>query len=341
MDSYTRLINILKSEEFKNYIYTYYQEYIDKLNKELKKPEVFMKYCRAFIMDIYFKYDYEQRELLADKIEHDGLTETEVDFLVFRLNACMAKPNDHIDKDSEEFFEELAPYKDSKIAKSLEKYRKEIFSVLSREMGVFTIKQIKEGNYYIPQREPGERRMGEYIIGDDEIETIEAAHKASLLVDIGHSLYDDVEYTQRPSILGGIEIDKRIKCDYEKADIDGLGNFVFDTLKDAPKIEVDIVFEDGIMMKYHLGNIRKEPYTIDEMMAYIYADITRLLEEEGYDEKNIDTIDSHSFDMIIEDACIEISAQTDFLSEIYSKKMIDKAKQYIKRLTKIAQDENL
>lgn len=340
MDSYTRLVNVLKSDVFQKYIYTNYKEYIDKLKKDLRKPEVFMKYCRAFIMDLYFHYDDEKREMLVDKIVHDGLTETEVDFLVFRLNACMAKPNDHIDEESEEFFEELDPYKDKPLAKSLSKYREDIFSVLSREMGVFTIKQIKEGDYHIPQRD-AEGRMGEYFLGDDEIQTIEAAHKASVLVDLGHSLYDDIEYTKRPSILGGIAIDKKITCDYEKADSDGLGNLVFNTLKDSPKIEVDIVFEDGIMMQYHLGGIKKKPYTIDEMMTYIYADIARLLEEEGYDEKNIDTIDSHSFDMIIEEACIEISAQSDFLGEIYSKKMIDKAKKYIKRLTKIAKEENL
>lgn len=340
MDSYNRLVKVLKSEEFKDYIYLYYGEYIAKLNEELQKPEIFMKYCRAFIMDLYFQYDDEKREKLVEKIEQDGLTETEVDFLVFRLNAFMAKPNDHIDKESEEFFKELEPYKDTKIAKSFEKHRKEIFGVLSKEMGVFTIKQIKEGDYYIPQRE-SDGRMGEYIISDAEIKILEDAHKASALVDLGHSLYDDVEYTKRPSILGGIEIDKQIICDYEKADRDGLGNLIFNTLKDSPRIEIDIVFEDGIMMQYHLGSIRKQPYTIDEMMTYIYADIARILEGIGFDENNISTIDQKSLYYAIENACIEISAQTDYLSAIYSKQMIDKARQYVKRLTKIAKEENL
>lgn len=340
MDSYTRLLNVLKSDSFKNYIYTNFDEYIDRLNQDLKNPDIFMKYCRAFVVDIYLSLDDDMKNKLVNQIERNGLTDTEMDFLIFNLNACVSKPNDHIDKESEEFFEELEPYKDKPLSKLLTQYRKEIFEVLSREMGVFTINQIKDGDYYIPQKD-SEGRMSEYILDDNEIETIENAHKASLLVDIGHSLYDDIKYTQRPSILGGVVIDKYITCDYEKADNDGLGNIVFDTLKDGPKLEIDIVFEDGIIMQYHKGAIRKKQYTNDEMMTYIYADITRMLEEDGYDENNISTIDPDDLESTITFACMEITAQSDYLGKIYSKKMIDSSKKYVKKLVRIAKEEKL
>jgi hypothetical protein len=38
---------------------------------------------------------------------------------------------------------------------------------------------------------------------------------------------------------------------------------------------------------------------------------------------------------------MEITAQSDYLSEVYSKKMIDSSKQYIKKLVRIVDEEDL
>ena len=340
MDNYTRLLNFLKSEDFKNFIYENYSEYINKLNQELRNPDVFMSYCRAFIIDAYYMIDDDKKNTFVNKIIKKGLLETEIEYLTFRLNACSAKPNDHINKESKKFFAELEPYKDSIISKSLSQYREEIFNMLSEEMRVYTIKQIKDGDYEILERD-SDGRMSEIILEDSEIKTIEAAHKAGELFDLGHILYDDIKYVKRPSILGGFVIDNLITCDYEKADNDGVGNIVFNTLKDRPRYELDIVFEDGIIMQYHQGNIKKKPYTIDQMMTYIYADVTKILKELGFDENNISSIDSDTLMSTIEDACIEVCSQSDFLEEIYSKKMISDSKKYVKKLIKIAKEENL
>lgn len=333
------LIEFLKSDGFESYANTVYNYYSEKLNMNIKGKQ-FATFLKAYVLDIYDNIDDENKNKFIEKIQFFALTAEEIEFLIFKLNACLSKPNDHINKDSEEFFEELESYKDNSIFSSLAQYRKEIFKVLSTEMGVYTIKQIKAGDYHIPEIDL-EGHMGEYFLDDNEIETIEKAHKASLLVDLGHSLYDDIEYIQRPTIFGNIEMDKHITCDYEKADNDGLGNIIFNTLKDEPKIEIDIVFEDGIIMQYHKGNIRRKQYTINEMMTYIYADIVMRLEKLGFDENNISAIDPDELESMIDFACMEITAQSDYLGEIYSKKMIDSSKKYIKKLAKISKEENL
>lgn len=331
-----KLLRFLNSEEFELYANNVFNYYSDQLNESIKMEE-FTSFLKAYILDVYDSIDDENKDKFVKKIRHFALAIEEIEFLIFELNACLSKPNDHIDKESEDFFEELELYKDNPIFNYLIRYKKEIFKVLSREMGLYTINQIKAGDYHIPERD-SEGHMGEYFLDEEEIETIEKAHKAGLLVDIGHSLYDDIEYSQRPTILGNIEIDKHIICDYEKADRDGLGNMVFNTLKDGPKMEMDIVFEDGVLMQYHKGNIRKKPYTIDEMMSYICADIAMRLEKTGFDEN---TIDFDKLKSTITLACMEITAQSDYLSEVYSKKMIDSSKQYIKKLVRIVDEEDL
>lgn len=338
MDSYTRLLKILKSEEFSSYIEETFGIYKEKLKKKIKKEE-FVSIFRAFIVEIYNTIDDEIKEKFVDRINSYGLTEDEVDFIIFKINACISKPNDHIDEDSKEFFNDLESYKNKPIAKSLSKYKNEVFKILSEEMGVYTIKQIKEGDYHLPERQP-DGQMGEYILDEDEIEIIETAHKAGALLDLGHTLYDDVKYVKR-NVLWVELYDKVIKCDYEKADEDGLGNLVFNTLKNGPRFEVDIVFDDGIIIQCHQGNIKRKPYPIDEMLSYIYANVAKILEETGVKDEDVPSMKPDDLSEIIEFSCIEISAQSDSFGEIYSKKMVDNSKKYIKKLVKIAKEENL
>lgn len=341
MNNYSELVKFLKSKDFETFVMNEYSDQIEKLDSKLKKDNIYISYIKAFIIDMYQSLNDEDKGKYVRFVKKYGLTDNEADYIFFNLNSSTANINDHIDEESKEFFDELKSYLDKPIAKMLAKYRNEIFKILSEEMGVFTIEQIKDGNYYIPEKD-SEGKMGEYCLDDSEIEAIEKAHESSLLVNICHSLYDYVKYVPKPSILGnGMVVNKYITCDNDKADIEGLGNLTFNTLKDGPKLETDIVFEDGIIMRYHKGNISKEPYTIDELLSYIYADIAKILEELGFNESNVNSMGMNELNSVIWEACVEIVSQSDFFSQRYSKKMIETSKEYIRSLRKIVKRENL
>lgn len=335
------LLKYLKSNDFELYANSVFSEYSDKLNKEIKKKD-FATILKAYILDMYNIVDDENKDKFVKKIKYSSLTKDEIDYFILRLNACFAEPNAHVNKESEEFFEELESYKDNRLCNELSKYGNEVFEMVAEDLGgLFTIKQIKDGEYYIPHKgENGRPDKYGYLLEDDEIEAIEKAHKAGTLVDVGHSLYDDVNYIPHV-FLGKVSFERQFNCDYEKADEDGLGCFVFHTGKDTPQYKVDIVFEDGVIMSYHKGDIRKNPYNMKDILSYIYADAARELNDMGINESNISSLDPEELRDILLYSGLEIFSQSEFFSEIYSKKMINNSKAYVKKLVKIVNDENL
>lgn len=340
MESRDKLLRILRSEEFRQDAGYIFINYAENLNSKVN-TEQFTTFLKAFILDMYNAKDSEEKkEKFVKRMEHARLEEYEIEYLILKLNTCLSKPNDHIDKESVEFFEELEVYKSDNLCRVLSKYKDATFRMIADDLGgIFTIKQIKDGDYYIVHR--GEnRRIDEfgYTLAEDEIKALEDAHKASALVDIGHSLYDDFTYIPH-EILGKKSYERLINCDYVKADEDGLGSMVFHTGKDTPQYKTDIVFEDGIIMSYHRGDIRKNPYTLDELLSFVYADTARELRDDGVND--ISSMNPEDLKQMLLYSGLEVFSQLESFSKIYSKKMIDDAKVYVKKLGKIVEEENL
>ena len=82
------------------------------------------------------------------------------------------------------------------------------------------------------------------------------------------------------------------------------------------------------------GTIRRKKLTLNQILAYIYADIAMDLEEIGVSDYR--DMDPDEFESTLNYRTLEVFAKSDNLGNIYSKKMIDSSKKYVKKLTDLA-----
>ena len=94
-------------------------------------------------------------------------------------------------------------------------------------------------------------------------------------------------------------------------------------------------------MSYYKGDIRKMPYTIDELMSFVYAHTARELRDDGINENNISDMNPKDLKYMLLYSGLGVFGKLEPFSELYSKKMIDDAKTYVKKLGEIVEEENL
>lgn len=343
MDNLTSLLEVLKSRDFEIEAKLRFNEYSDDLLEEVRNLDLFTKMCRAYLIDEYSKLKTEEeKKAFVSRIERVPLEEEVIEKIIYELNACVSKQNDIVDRKNIEFFNKLKPYLDKPICKELSEYKDQIFEIAQDELGgIFTIQQIKDGDYFIPYLDGtmGVKTLQPYILNEDDIKAFEDAHKAGVLVDLGHQIYDNSEYVIHKKALGDTGVvltnpQREFGCDYEEADKNGLGGMIFTACDDRLKGDFEVVFEDGVIMQYHNGTIRRKKFTLNQILAYIYADIAMELEEIGVSDYR--NMDPDEFESTLNYRTLEVFAKSDNLGNIYSKKMIDSSKKYVKKLTDLA-----
>lgn len=325
-----KLLEVLNSKEFIEFAKERYESKKGLICDKCNNEEVFITYLKAIYVDKFLKADTdEKRKRVILSIPMHHIESTYVLEVIEALNASASSVNEPMHKNDVEYLKKIRQYETDPIFDALSE-RDELIEIIAVEFNEFTyMSDIKEGNY---------ATVAKYRISPEEIKAIEKAVMYPIFNSMMHALYDESVGEEKPN------------SNYEEIENDVLKKMVFHTNKDNPEFE--IILEDGTIVNYYRGDIRIKPFKIDDVIKF--SKLAFICQYYNGPENEIGGIlggsvdqDIDPFDMSLEEfeenmrsAFIEVYGRLYGLDEVYSKKMIEDAKEKVKTMKKIIKEYN-
>ena len=326
MDELDRLIHILNGEEYHELLKNMYLAHKNSLNAKWQNIEddtmvSYLKaYCVAMYMDIK---DERQKELFIVSITLGYALLAICPAFIGQLNTAAAKMAELINTEVLDDLKELSKYSNHPIYKELSKSNKVIANIVKEQHRYLTIEEIKNGKYL----KNGCNPTG-YKITGKEIEMLDRAEKFKKLNVLAHLLYDEREIV-------------KYKSDYNiNNESEMLKKFLMPTHANNP--EYDIIFKDGTIVNYFMGDIRIRPYKFQDVLTYtklFYASHYEKMKEFFNVKENDISIDIAK--QMVKSSFLNVIEMFYCLEDVYTKKMIDNSKEKVLKMKKLVEDYNL
>jgi len=318
------ILNTLNSPDYEELIHNMYLCSEEIINDKWKDEEKFTAYLKAYCIYEFLKTcDERQKGLFLLSLDLGfGFISVFTDFIE-KINATEAKMADLINEDVLEDFKELSLYISNPIYKELSKSNKVIAKIIKEHHKYLTMEEIKSGKYLHSFCNP----TG-YKITGREIEMLDRARKFSKLNTLAHMLYDEKG-------LATYHCDHTIKNDKEI-----LKKFLMNTSSNNP--EYDIIFEDGTIINYFMGNIRVKPYNFQDVITYtklFYA--MHFVEMKEYFNIKDKQISVETAKQMVKSSFVNVIGMLYALEDVYTQKMIDDSKNELVKIKKIVKEYDL
>lgn len=321
MDKIEKVLQLLNSDEIGTEINSLYDLLYTGLKPELHDKELFLRYFKGFILDKYLTLEDEDRTLILNSLTDHQINTGMVEKFIDVFNGSIAKVHDSLDGVTFDYFKSLLKYRNNTILKLLEPYETDFDIITKENNGLLTIDEIKRGEY---------PSVYTYRLDEEEIKQIEMATMVPGIITLVHSLYDDLD-------------DQRLVCNYDDIDDELLRNLVPHTDRKNPNF--NILFPNGIIVNYYMGDIRIRPIRFQDLVFFIklaFVDnyyngdnndtYNFLLEEYNIDSIDYDNVDPELIQILINIASEIVGGQLEALEQTFSQKMIDDAKGNMERI---------
>lgn len=317
MNNIKELIKDLKSNDFLMALEEVYN--FNSADKETPnvKFEEFTSAIRALFVDEYItaRDDDELKNILY-AAEYSDIYAVDADSMYKLLETANSKIGEVIAKD---YFKETMYILDNRfdsMYEDLSNYNNVIANYIKNEYCYFTIKQIKMGNYTRPV---------DYSISQKEMRALENVKFLGPVNRLIHSIYD----------VDGIPWKY---CEYDKIPKDSILNrFAIHTNKENPLFK--IIFEDGTIVEYILGDFRVLPYKFQDILQIAKCLIVEELKEN--DISYIEKIDKSELGEEIKNKSNRAISLLNLLREVYTKKMIDTANRKVEDIKQLVKEYKL
>ena len=326
MDEIQRLINLLNKNEYTELLRNMYKK-----AKEMLKPkwqdiddEIMLSYLKAYCVSMCLDIPEErQRGIFVVSIELGYAFVVVCSSFIDQLNTSEAKMSELVNAEVLDDFKDLSRYINHPIYKELSKSNKAIARIIKEYHKYLTIEEIKNGKYLHSECNP----TG-YKLTGNEIQMIDRANKFKNLNSLAHMLYDEK----------GIV---KYNCDYNiHNEKEVLKKFLMPT--NACNPEYDIIFEDGTIVNYFMGDIRIKPYKFQDVLTYtklFYA--SHFNEMKDFFRVKDNKISADVATKMIKSSYVNISQMFYALEDVYTQKMIDNSKEEIVKMKRIVKEYNL
>lgn len=259
MKNIEKLQKIFESATFREAALEYYERKERFLNDDCKDPSIFIPYLKAAIMDTYMNADEETKEELLEELSYEVI-EPELDIdLIYTINTSVSSEGNKPIRDKDkEYLESLSEHIDDPIYEELSKHNKDIIKCIVRDNGFKFMRDIKPGKTFTSGRKT-------HTFDEEEIKTLERSKFVIPLLNRVHELYDEYEG----------ELDKP-RCNYDAIEDETLKKFAFHT--DKENFEFEIIFDDGTIMNYCMGDIRFKPFnfkTVVKLTKLAFVELYR------------------------------------------------------------------
>ena len=333
MKKYPKIIDALKDKNNKEIITSYYKDLKEYLNKEFQEMDdsLLVSYLMAHIVNLYEAEDDLGKQIFINRI-NNGFTI--IDFMndfVDKINGSKAELGDRVKPEVIPELMELKNYKATDVYKELSKSNKEIAKLIKEKHGYFTMSELKKK----AKEEPPEGVFKPYIISEDELHIIECTKEYGVFNQLAHLLYDEKK-------------GYRYCCDHEiNCEEDELKRLLVNTKHNNPRF--DILFNDGTIIEYYRGDIRKKPYNFKQVViltklyyAKNYKEMKEKYEKAMYiSSTNNDSVSYQLGRNMVIDSFLKVIDLLDAYEEVYTRKMIDDSKKEFIKIQETAKKYNL
>ena len=327
------ILNLLNNKDFQNTLIGTYRCLKTSLRKELQDIEdnIIISYLKSYIM-----YEYEKIEDDRERVDFitslkESSSQALYNSFVESINGTIANMGDLVDPQVVLELRELLPYKNDDIYKELSKDNKTISKIIAEKHGYLSIKSLKKK----AKENPNVKSYFEHIISEEEIRIIDYAKEDFFFPNyIAHMLFDEKTYFYY--------------CDCNvNGDSEILKNAILNTNENNPRL--DIVYPDGIIVEYHMGEIRVKRYTFHQVVEftklYLAKNFSDILSQ--YENPNCPVIYGAQIDTkklatsMILNAFIIVQDMLEAYNDIYTQKKIDEYKKIYTILKETSEKYNL
>lgn len=325
------LKKLFQSEIFKEAASDYYARKERFLDDKWKDPELFIQYLKAAILDKYSKCDELEKEELLEELSYDAI-EPELDInIISMMNTSVNDNNRDLNDEDKDFLLSLKEYIDNPLYEELSNHDEKITELIVKTNGFSFMKDIerdKKSNF-------GRR---EYVFDEEEINTLKKAKAASSILTEIHSKYDE-----------NVGYEKQV-CNYDAIEDEKLKKYAYHTDKDNPEFE--IIFDDGTIMNYYMGDIRFKPFNFETVLKLTKLSYISLFYNDNQNEiqkvlcpfdNSIDPydMDSEDFEDNIFVAFTSVYCKLYGYDSLDSDNMVKNAKDQISKMNKLILKYNL
>lgn len=327
-------IQFLNTGNTQNRIAGLYQCVKEHLKPEFQEldDEIMISYLKSFIL---IEYDsitnkYEKKKFAIDIKQ--GCFQLLLEKFIKSINGSTAKMGDIVNKEVIVELKELLKYKDREIYKKLSTVNRKISKIIADYQGFLSINYLKKK----AEENKGVKSYFEHIISEEELKIIEKTKEVDFLQNqIAHMLYDEKDYYYyycNPNINSE---EDTLKC------------LLISTNENNPRF--NIVFDDGIIMEYHMGYIRMKRYTFKQVVEYTKLYFTKNFDQmlKDYTNQNNNILYGAPMtkEKLIRDMLINsytyVRDMLDAYDDIYTQKMINDSKKELTKIKKTAKQYHL
>ena len=323
------IIQLMNDPNVQNIIRGTYEGVKSYLKEEFQNmdDDEMISYAKAYIINEYNKITnkYEKKNFMLDVVQGYRIIEG-MDNFIKSMNGTTAKMGELVRKDVVDELKELENYKYTDVYKILSKDNKKI----AEYHGYVSIKRLKKN----AEESNGKKSYFEYILSKEEINIIENTKKYYIPNQIAHMLFDE-------------KLSPYYSCDhtiYNEKEV--LKNLLVSTNENSPRY--DIVFEDGRIVEYNMGDIRVKPYTFKQVVEYTKLYMAKNFYDmlEYYENPintlcmNTSTPEQKGRQMLINSYTYVLGILTEY-EDIYTQKMIDDAKEDLIKMKETAKQYHL
>jgi len=312
------IIKALNDPEIERNIRGIYRIVSTNLKDEFKSvdEDTMVSYAKAYLINEYNSIDnkYERKHFITELKQ--GIVYPQLEYFIRSINGTIAKPGELVNKHIIEEIKGLEEAKDTEVYRILSHNNKYIAREIARYHGFHSINYFKKR----AEENKGIQSYLEHIISEEELKTIEATKKYPIPNQIAHMLYD-----VRSSVY--------YYCDHSiNGDEEELKNLLVSTKQENPRFE--IVFKDGTIVEYNMGDIRIKPYTFKQLVEYTKLYFAKEFEGllETYEDYNRPTAlgtpvsnEKKGKDMLLDSYTVVRNMFIEY-EDIYTQKMIDEYK---------------
>ena len=264
MENINAVLNALNSDKTTCLLFEFYDNHKKELSKKWRKPKLFSKYCKAFILDAYLSASEKSKDVILNNYKDGNFNTVVASRIIDDLNAAVAKPGDCIEDLGKDYFEQYADFYDDPLFEKISWDNFYIGEAIRNFCGFYTMEELTSKDV---------EKKHNYKFTNDELKTLKYASYVPGLITNMHLLYDeqDDETTE-------------LHCNYELIEDPLLKKFAFHTSKDNYYFYV--LADNRRLIRYHEGDIRVYQLTFDEFIEMVKLYFIKL-----YREREIDLSD--------------------------------------------------
>ena len=317
MSNIKDLIKALKSKAFLEAT----EESYGFLTADKEKPRVSLEeYASAlrglFIDEYITAKDTTEMNYIMQAALNSDIYAVDATGIFKTVEATKAKPGEVVEIDYVKESINITEFQDEPLYDDISKYNNIIANIIKKEQCFYSLKQIKMGNYVGPRN---------YRISPKEIRTIENVKMIKPINKIIHDLYD----------VTGVFYNY---CEYNDIPQNSvLKKFAFHTNKENPLFK--IVFEDGTIVEYLMGDLRVLSYNFKDLLVLTKLHMVQELQQN--DIYDIDLLPKEDFINLVLFSSNRSKGVLNALEDVYTKRMIESSKRELEGIKELVKEYNL